>query len=239
VRKPLVLLAEDETEAAENLNESVKTLALTRHEYASVDARKFKHLDLAYYDNIRRQLESIGYQYLDDQENVTLRRRSGTRTFVRMFLGRDQATMAELYHFIPKFTLRVLGAKPVKVLGFETWFSDGCFVVTNNAELSGKLDSPPAIDALRLPAGTSWNLLVESHQRRIAKYLAGHPGVTPVKLGGMDDVRKAQDEQQRIKSEFRKRVGLSKAELERFAGTRGPDVDRIHDALEEQRKRAG
>ena len=59
----------------------------------------------------------------------------------------------------------------------------------------------------------------------------------PVKLNGIADVQRAQDEQQRIKAEFRKRVGLSKAELERFAGTSSREVDRLHDALTEHRER--
>jgi hypothetical protein len=202
-----------------------------------VDAAKFKYLDLAFYDNGRRHLEALGYRYLDDQENVTLRRRSGISTFIRILLSRDQTTMADFYHFIPRFALRILGAKSSKVLDLETWFSDGCFVCTSNAEMAGKLESPPAIDALRLPAGTAWDMLLEAHQRRVNKYLATHPGVTPVKLTGLADVRRAQDEQQRIKAEFRRRIGLSRTELERFAGAQGREVDRLHDALTERRER--
>jgi hypothetical protein len=95
----------DEKEAVESINEGVKTLALNQYEYVSVDAGKFKHLDLTYYDTTRQQLEGIGYRFLDDQENVTLRQ-SGVHTFIRMFLSDDQAIMVECYHFIPKFTLR-------------------------------------------------------------------------------------------------------------------------------------
>ena len=145
--------------------------------------------------------------------------------------------MADLYHFVPKFALRLLGAKPAKVLDLETWFSDGRFVCTCNAEMAGKLESPPAIDALRLPAGTTWDMLLETHQRRVNQYLAAHPGVKPVKLEGMADVRRAQDEQQRIKADFRKQIGLSKTELERFAGAPSREVDRLHDALTERRER--
>ena len=227
----------DQKEAVERLGESVKTLSITQFEYVSVDAAKFKHLDLAFYDNGRRHLEALGYCCLDDQENVTLRRRSGISTFIRILLSRDQTTMADFYHFIPRFTLRILGAKQAKVLDLETWFSDGSFVCTSNAGMAGKLESPPAIDALRLPVGTTWDTLLQAHQNRVAKHLASHPGVEAVKLMGLADVRRAQDEQQRIKAEFRKRIGLSKAELERFAGTSGREVDRLHDALVEHRER--
>ena len=227
----------DQKEAVERLGESVKTLSLAQFEYISVGAAKFKHLDLAFYDEGRCHLEKLGYRFLDDQENVTLRCRSGISTFIRILLSGDQITMADFYHFVPKFASRVLGAKSAKVLDLETWFSDGSFVCTSNAEMAGKLESPPAIDALRMPALTSWDKLLETHQRRIGKYLASHPGVTAVQLKGMADVRRAQDEQQRIKAEFRKRIGLSRMELEQFAGTQGREVDQLHDALTQHRER--
>ncbi|HXR03132.1 MAG TPA: DUF3592 domain-containing protein [Verrucomicrobiae bacterium] len=224
-------------EAVESLGESVKTLSLTQFEYVSVDARNFKHLDLAFYNNGQRRLEAAGYRFLDDQENVTLRRRSGIRTFIRILLSGDRTTMADFYHFIPKFMLRILGAKPAKVLDLETWFSDGCFVCTSNAEMAGKLESPPTIDAQRLPAETTWDMLLETHQRRLGKYLMCHPGVSAVKLTGLADVRRAQDEQQRIKAEFRQRIGLSRTELQRFAGAPSRELDRLHNALTEHRER--
>jgi len=227
----------DQKEAVERLGESVKTLSIAQFEYISVEAAKFKHLDLAFYDHGRRHLEALGYRLLDDQENVTLRRRSGISTFIRILVSGDQTTMADFYHFVPKFKSRLLGAKSAKVLDLETWFSDGCFVCTSNAEMAGKLESPPAIDALRMPAGTPWDTLLQAHQNRIAQYLAAHPGVEAVKLAGLADVRRAQDEQQRIKAEFRKRIGLSKTELERFAGTQSREVDQLHDALTEHRER--
>lgn len=95
----------------------------------------------------------------------------------------------------------------------------------SNAGLAGKLDSPPAIGALRLPAGAPWDVLLEAHHRRVKNYLAKHPGVTPIKLENASGCSRAQKEQQRIKSEFRKRVGLTKAELERIAGTKDPKLD--------------
>ncbi len=226
----------DKEEAVESIGEHVKTLSITRFEYISVEARNFKRLDLAFYDEGRRHLEAQGYRFLDDQENVTLRRRSGTHTFLRILLSSDQTIMADFYHFIPPWTFRLLGAKPAKVLDLETWFSDGCFVCTSNAEMAGKLESPPAIDAARMPAGTSWDMLLQAHRNRVAKYLANHRDAKPVKLQGMANVRRAQDEQQRIKAEFRKRTGLSKTELERFAGTQGKAVDELHDALTKRRE---
>jgi hypothetical protein len=220
----------DETEIAKRIGETAKTLALDHYEYTSVKAEDFKNVDRAYYDAVQRDLESHGFVYLDDQENVTLRERSGVRTFLRHMLGPDQATMAIIYHFV-RFT------KSAKVLDLETWFSDGSFVCTSNAESAGKLDTPPAINALRLSYETTWEALLETHQRRVSAFLESHRGTTPVKLNGMADIRRAQAEQQRIKSEFRKGVGISKAELERIGGGSSPEIERIHDELTRRRER--
>jgi hypothetical protein len=220
----------DETEAAEDIGERVNTLALDHFEYISVKAEDFKNVDLAFYKSVQLGLEGHGFVYLDDQENVTLRKRNHLHTFIRYLLGPDQATMAAIYHF-------TMGLKSAKVLDLETWFSDGCFVCTSNAENAGKLDSPPEVGALYLAAGTTWQALLETHQGRVSEYLQSHPGRRPVKLNGMTGIRRAQDAQQRIKSAFRKRQGLSKAELERIAGGSSPELDRIHDALTESRER--
>jgi hypothetical protein len=217
----------DETEAAGMIGEKVKTLALDHFEYASVKAEDFKNVDLSFYAAVQKGLQGHGFVYLDDQENVTLRKRSGVRTFLRHLLGPDESTMAVIYHFTQ-------GRKSAKVLDLETWFSNGCFVCTSNAEMAGKLDTPPEIGALRLPYDTSWETVLETHQRRVAEYLASHPGVTPVQLNGMADIRRAQAAQQQIKAAFRKKTGLSKAELERLAGGASPIVDRIHDELEKR-----
>ena len=217
----------NESEAAERIAERVKILAQDHFQYISVKAENFKNVDLNFYDSVRRGLEGRGFVYLDDQQNVTLYKQSGVKTFLRYLLGPDQSTMAALYHFNR-------GMRSAKVVDLETWFSNGCFVCTSNAEMAGKLDTPPEIGALRMAADTTWETLLETHQRRAAEYLASHPGVTPVQLNGMADIRRAQAAQQLIKSQFRKKAGLSKAELERLAGGASPIVDRIHDELEKR-----
>jgi hypothetical protein len=227
----------DQAEAADNINESVKTLSLQAFEYRSVKADSFKNVDQAYYNSTQLNLESRGFFFIDDQENVTLRRRSGIHTFIRHLLGADKTTMASIYHFVPKFTQRALGAKSAKVLDLETWFTDGSFVCTSNAEMAGKLDSAPELHALHMPAATSWLTLLDVHLSRVNKHLAAHLGIEAILLNGLADIRNAQAEMQRIKSEFRTRTGLSKAEMERLGGGSSKAIDNLHEAIVERRAR--
>jgi hypothetical protein len=225
----------DEEEAVEGIEDGLKNLTKSKFEYAPADARRFRHLDLAFYDDLRKNLEAQGYRHVGDRENLSLRKPSIPRTFIRYLIGPDNTTMAAIYHFKPGWMLGVLGAKDSKVLDLETWFSNGSFVCTSNAEMAGKLNTPPEINALRLPAATTWEMLLQTHERRVSEYLAAHAGVAPVKLESMDDVHRAQDEQQRIKAEFRRQTGLTKEELERIAGGSSKQLDKLHDALAKRR----
>jgi hypothetical protein len=55
----------------------------------------------------------------------------------------------------------------------------------------------------------------------------------------MADVHRAWDEIQRIKSQFRRRNGLSKTELSRLTSLPGESIDEIHGTLTERRERGG
>src|SRR5262249_31324249 len=137
-----------EEEAVQGIKEHLKPLMEQKHDWVPATASQFKHLDLAFYDDGQRFLEQQGFRVLGDEENVTLRMPGNPRTFVRILLSKDQIITGGLYHFKPGWMLRVLSARDAKVMDLETWFSDGSFVCTSNAELAAKLDFPPSIDAL-------------------------------------------------------------------------------------------
>ncbi|HEX4644701.1 MAG TPA: hypothetical protein VH598_03760, partial [Verrucomicrobiae bacterium] len=173
-------------------------------------------------------LEELGYSFVTNQENITLRQNKGSApAMLRYLLSRDQTTVAILYHH--KRT--AIPAKDSKVLDLETWFANGSFVVTGNAAMAGKFDSPPAIDSFFLPALSSIDEVMQAHEGRVNNFLAQNPGVAAVRLNGLEDVRRVGDELQRIKSEYRSAAGLSKAELERLARRTGPEIDELHAIL--------
>lgn len=215
-------------EVAEKIEGHFKTLTHQRYEYAPADPKDFQHLDLAFYNDSRRHLEERGYTFVTDQENITLRQnKSSAPSLLRYLLSRDQSTIAILYHHqriaLPK--------KDSKVLDLEIWFSNGHFVVTSNAAMAGKFDSPPGIDSFFLPAASPIDEVMQAHEGRVNNFLAQNPGVAAVRLNGLEDVRRAGDELQRIKSEYRTAAGLSKAELERLARRTGPEIDELHAIL--------
>ena len=144
--------------------------------------------------------------------------RSGraARILLRVLVSRDGVSMACLYHFTPRGLMRFLGVKEFKVVDFETQFSDGTFACTTNAEMAGKLDFPAVIDAFYLPSVTPIETVLQAHEQRVAGYLAKCPGVQPVRVGTVEEVRRAQDEMQRLKARHWQDAGLSEQELQRL-----------------------
>lgn len=210
-------------EAAQRITKQMETLTQSKHVYAPANPREFPHLDLAFYDQSRAFLESKGFQFLEDVENLTVRSRSSApRTFSRKLLAGDGTMLAWLYHFIPPLASRAKGAKEMKVLDLQTQFENGCFVTTSNAESVGKLSQPPQIQGLYMAAGTSQEVLLETHKKCIAEF-ATKSGTPPVSLKNLEDVQRSSETLQRLKAEYRRQTGLTNDELKRLGGVSAND----------------
>lgn len=218
-------------EAAEGVAKAAGLLTVKGHEYAPARADDFSHLDLAWYDRSRQTLEALGFTLLQDVQNLTVDRAGGTRTLLRLFASRDGTAMACLYHLKPGWFARVVGAKATQVLDVDTQFANGEWVCTSNAESAGAIHQPTSINALYLAAATPQPLVIEAHQKRVSAYVQQHPGVAAVRVASAEDVFRAQNALQAIKSAFRAGRGLSRDELQQMAGGSS-------DQLEEVRRQA-
>jgi hypothetical protein len=210
----------------------VDELCVAEHEYATVDATQFKHLDVAFYEQSRLLLETHGYRFLGDRENLTYRRNTGLRTPYRVMVSGDGVTAAGIYHLRQRWYWRCLGVKDSKVLDLESKFSNGEWVITCNAQEAGALDQPPGVDAIHLSRDTCFETLIESHSKRVASFLNRHPGVEPTRMETLEDVHRMQAELLKAKAEHRRRTGLTKPELQRISG-KGPsqEMDILHDGI--------
>jgi hypothetical protein len=210
----------------------VGELCVVDYEYEIVDARDFKQLDFAYYEDGRRVLEHHGYRFLADYEQLVFRRNSGLRIAIRVLISQDGSTSAGIWHLRQRWYLRALGVKDAKAIDLETKLSNGEWLVTSNAQAAGALDQPPGIDAIHLPNGTCFEMMIESHHKRIALYVQKHPGVEPVRVATLEDVHRLQAELQRIKAEYRRANGLTKQELQRIAGVDPSEgLDIVHEGI--------
>jgi hypothetical protein len=219
-------------EAVEQIQTAVQHLEQTECDWAPFDTSRLDRRKTAFYDEARKNLESAGFTYLADMEDRVITRRGGPRTFLRFMLAPDYTIMSAIYHIVPSWPMKLAGAKECKVVEFETLLSNGSFLCTGNSEMATKLDSPAQIDSRDLPAGTSWTLVLEAHRNRLQAALAGDRGAFAVPVKNLSELLRAQNEQRRIRGEFRKRVGLSKVELERLGGVRNSSAAaELHSAV--------
>lgn len=211
---------------------AVDILCIAEHEYATVDARQFKHLDLEFYEQSQLLLETHGYRFLADQENLTARRIGGGRSPIRMMVSGDGVTAAAMFHIRPSWFWRCWGVQDSRVLDLESQFSNGEWIVTSNAQSAGALEQPPEVDAVHLSKDTCFETLIESHGKRVASYLNKHPGVEPVRMETLEDVHRMTAELTRVRAEHRRQTGLTNIELERISRS-GPSeaMDIVHEGI--------
>ena len=210
----------------------VGELCVAEHEFATVDARQFKQLDLAFYQQSQLLLETHGYRFLADREDLTFRRSSGLRIPLRVMVSGDGVTAAGIYHVRQRWYWRCLGLKDLKGLDLESKFSNGEWIITSNAQAAGALDQPLGVDAIHLSTDTCFETLLESHGKRVESFLKRHPGVGPLRMETLDDVHRMQAELLKVKAEHRRQTGLTKIELQRISET-GPseELDILHEGI--------
>ncbi|MDB6023972.1 MAG: hypothetical protein JWM68_195 [Verrucomicrobiales bacterium] len=224
---------ETAADSAVKIVQQLKPLTVSQHEYEMADPSRFRHLDLAFYNDTQKFLESSGFGHLEDVENVTLRNSANNpNTFIRVMLGANGTIMADIYQFKPSAVKRLLGMKEFKVLDLETQFSNGCFVCTNNAETAGALSQPTEVDSLNMAAVTPFSTLLDAHRKRVELF-SQSTGVPPLRLQTVSDVRKAQDALQCLKAAHRQKTGLTRTEIANLGGGQAgtKEVDMAFEAI--------
>ncbi len=208
------------------------SLCVEQHEYETVNAVDYPHLDLAFYEEGRRILETHGYRFLADREDLTFRRAQGLRIALRCLVSRDGATVAGLYHLRPRWFYRLLGAKDSRVIDLETRFANGDWIITSNAHAAGALEQPPGILALFLPVATALDTVIDAHASRLALYQEDHPDTAPCRVATLDDVNRLGADLQLRKAQHRRATGLTQAELQRMAGVpASAELAIVHDGI--------
>jgi Zn-dependent protease len=71
---------------------------------------------------------------------------------------------------------------------FETEFSDGTFITTNNTLGGSSLSSPPSVRSERMPRDTPFEVLLARHKQRVTEYLENTPDAHVVQVHSVDDM---------------------------------------------------
>lgn len=212
---------------AQRLTALVRHLYAGRNEYREADLSRFRHLDLRFYDEAARVLEGEGFVRLADLEDVTCNEAPGgvgAPVFIRGLIGDGGRISAGIYHFRTllrkTWQARLLGgAKPAKVVDFETELSDGTFLTTSNAASARSMTLPSRVLADHLPSGCTPLEVLEAHRRRLADYLAEHPEAEVRPVTTLEQALEMGHRMQDLKAEHRRSMGgiVTQEELVRAA----------------------
>ena len=220
-------------ELADTVSEHFDTLCDTDLRYEPVDPAAFSHLDLGFYNSSQRQFEEHGFLHLEDVEEV--RRKpfaSFARTFLRVLVSRDGTRVATIFQVKPGWKLRLLGAKETRVYGVGTLFSNATSVDTDNAEGASMLDPVPGFNTAHLPAGSSLEMVLNLHEKRLAAHAAQQAGAVPLRIQCAEELHRLMLESHARKAAFRRQHGLSKQALERLGGvSANPVINDLHKDL--------
>ena len=182
---------------AQKVTEQKRAIYSAPHEYAPVRVHDFRGLDTAYYDATQRWLESVGFRCFGDVENVSLSAvYPNMRTAVRDLASADGVVTASIWQIKMRGSLRVLSffgllKGDMRVVDFDTEFSDGTFLSTANNREFDSSSAIPGIERVQLPNSTPVEDVLVVHRRRLAELLTERPGVTPVFVRTAKDVRSA------------------------------------------------
>lgn len=229
-----------EEDAAKRILENTKQIYVERHCYQIVNPNKFTHLDLNFYEKTKQELIDLDFWHIEDVENLTLKESfMNPQTFLRVCVSSDGIIQSAFYQVKPKIWFRIIfwltRTKLSKAIDFETEFSDGSFITTSNAEMASLLDSPPQILAEFLPLQTPIKSLLTRHKQKVAEYIE-RKNVEPMKSFSLKEMLESQHRMEKIKSEFRERVGwMKKAEWDRMAKNPDQTSDQIYEEFAKAR----
>ncbi len=232
------------------------------HEYAAADCRRFSGLDLRFYDDNAAFLQGERFVLLGDVENVTVSLAfPSSRTFIRNLVSEDGFISAGMYYVNPrglnglimKLLLRMgaMGYIDLETEVRSEWTmkdADGreqrmersYFIVTSNAELSGRMQHPPQFFNEFFPDSTPVQTLLARHRERVEKVRCLlEPGQMDrlVEMRTLADTRAMQNRMELLKADFRRRAGMiTSQELSRIGGGElSEEADRLYEAIQAEK----
>ena len=230
----------------ESLMKMLEAIYQPEHEYVTVDENDFKHLDLGFYHKVTAGLKDLGFTYLSDEEDITLRNADkGPALFhpimIRALVSEDTTIMAGLYHPKMKWWVSALSLvmrqHPGKIVDFETELSNGMFITTTNAKIIEVLNQSERIISQCCAKRTSYQELLDVHQDRLTRYLLENSNVVPLKIENREEMVASQNRLQAIKSLYRGALGVvTKEELHALSNGNAAAVNALWKEIERYSK---
>jgi len=157
------------------------------HDVREVRLEKRPRIDIGFYERGRAQLEALGYRYLHDIEDVTVRDATGMPACIRAHAGDHGNTRAGLMHLrVGGWKRAVAGLfrlpRDVRAVEFVTEYADGRYLITSNTKGVGEMPMPPSWEFEKFPPAASIEEVERRHRERVRRLQ-----VVPVRVHTVHD----------------------------------------------------
>lgn len=196
---------------AKNILKKVRNTYSTKHIFAPVNSKDFKHLSLKFYDISQKHLESLGFRYMGDVENITLKNKSpNPRTFLRIMSNPANTINLAIYQIKPnilwRFFLFIIKFKHYKVIELQTEFDSGLQLITTTVTKQWTLPKSPEIFTNEVPINTTLDDLVEKHRAAMTK-ISTNTGKQAKELDSLDKILEFENRQYDIQNKYLESIG--------------------------------
>lgn len=137
-------------------------------EIVQIALDEFVLLNLEFYNNKQRELETLGFVKIGDIERIHLSRIfPRERNFIRLFLSGQKNIIAEISQV--RYDISLISTVDIRQIIFRSEFSDGTFFETNNTLMTNLLDDFDGLISHRFESDKSINEMFEFHISEIDK----------------------------------------------------------------------
>ncbi|OVE75501.1 hypothetical protein BVX98_07530 [bacterium F11] len=200
-------------EAARKIGAQLEKLFVPEHDYKVVNLADYYRADTRFYNQSTSELEKAGFTFLGDIEDMTITNALPQfSTCIRVFTGDGGTTQAGIYHIKESKGI----PNDMRIVDFETRFSNGYFVATTNAARASLLSNPPQVNVYYAPASPIEELL-ETHRYRVGEYARNHPQLIMSYVETIEGAIEFQQKLNEVKANYRDDLqGLSDGEFTLF-----------------------
>ncbi len=198
------------TTALKILNRA-RSMYATEHTYRIVNPEDFRHVSLAFYNDMKQNLESLGFRYVADVEDETVKgQKPDPRTFLRLMISADGTVNAGIYHIRPTLIWRLfmffVGMRATKVVEFQTELANQSQIVTTTVRSRDLFPTSPRLIRNFQPHGTPVDELYQVHLESV-KRVTWETSVKPISNRTLNDLLGFENRQMAIQRDYLESIG--------------------------------
>lgn len=195
------------------IKRSNELLYIPKHHYRRTNPKNFPKLDHSFYYTTRRELENLGFRFIDYIEDVTANNMKicGITTFSSNMTGCGGSVVASFYDPRPSLIMRLManltGLRITPSIDLETYFTNGDILATSNSEASSKINMPSRIIIQYEAVGSAAGNMLRTHLYRLNSYRKTHPEAEIEVIDNYDKIIEKQQYTNQLRAEFMEQLG--------------------------------